>query len=175
MLEVMRTLYERSGKQEENKYITPRVANELYKEKAISKLVGLDKLKDKDLIILSNALKKTFAEVMNYRNDINYLIDKYVELDVYTNDYDIRALFEVAFTTCLDEVDKKGFEKIYLIRDIVQNSECKLEIRFRDWVYSFGNEHKEKLWYDERHITFLKMIDEINYLLYQRKEKNKVG
>ena len=84
-------------------------------------------------------------------------------------------MFEVAFTTCLDEVGKKGFEKIYLIRDIVQNSECKLEIRFRDWVYSFGNEHKEKLWYDERHITFLKMIDEINYLLYQRKEKNKVG
>lgn len=163
----VRTIEERSGIFEEKKEVTPRLVNELYKENYSAKLVGLEKLKDNELKLFRELIKKFFAEVMDYRNDLKSLEERYIEMNIFANDINTRTLFDIHF---LNPLNRK-VEKLYLVRDIIQNGNLRLEMRLRSWVFSFGNENKEKLWIDERHITFLKIIDEINFLLYKRNGK----
>ena len=53
-------------------------------------------------------------------------------------------------------------------KDMLGNLKCKLQ----DWVYSFGFEFKEKGWFDERYITFVKLIDIVNIEILNRKFDN---
>ncbi len=108
---------------------------------------------------------------MDYKNDINTIMEKSISLECYSYEFNLDELFKLHFITYLNQDKKTSREKLYFVRDISQDERCVIHLRFREWVYSFGNENKEKLWYDERPITFLKVIDEINYLLYQRNGK----
>lgn len=172
-----RTLYDRgehikrSILDDESVDIKPRIANELFKENYSAKIVGLENFKDEELVKLREVFKKTFAEVMDYKNDINTIMEKSISLECYSYEFNLDELFKLHFITYLNQDKKTSREKLYFVRDISQDERCVIHLRFRKWVYSFGNENKEKLWYDERPITFLKVIDEINYLLYQRNGK----
>ena len=149
----------------DEKYNDPRAIVEVFKGYYSSKIEGLDDFNDRQLITLRDKVfKATFQKIIDYRTDLEKLEDTYISLGGTEGDFNIKTLFNLHF------IEPKFNSKIYLIRDIITNEQNRLAIRLKKWLFSYGNINKEKLWFDERPITFLKIIDEINYTLYKRKK-----
>ena len=94
--------------------------------------------------------------------------------NIKVDNYDMEKFYNLTISYQAGKnVDWSGREKrnVFYIpifkemwKDMLGNLKCKLQ----DWVYSFGFEFEEKGWFDERYITFVKLMDVVNIEIKKR-------
>ena len=94
--------------------------------------------------------------------------------NIKVDNYDMEKFYNLTISYQAGKnVDWSGREKrnVFYIpifkeiwKDMLGNLKCKLQ----DWVYSFGFEFEERGWFDERYITFVKLIDIVNIEIKKR-------
>ncbi|WP_338982480.1 hypothetical protein LDK15_05565 [Fusobacterium nucleatum] len=94
--------------------------------------------------------------------------------NIKVDNYDMEKFYNLTISYQAGKnVDWSGREKrnVFYIpifkemwKDMLGNLKCKLQ----DWVYSFGFEFKERGWFDERYITFVKLMDVVNIEIKKR-------
>ena len=94
--------------------------------------------------------------------------------NIKVDNYDMEKFYNLTISYQAGKnVDWSGKEKrnVFYIpifkemwKDMLGNLKCKLQ----DWVYSFGFEFKERGWFDERYITFVKLMDVVNIEIKKR-------
>ena len=149
--------------------------------RALSGVIGKD---DIDIKGLENL---TIEELELFRDEILIKAHKLMEDNTMDNikectispnikvdNYDIEKFYNLTISYQAGKnVDWSGKEKrnVFYIpifkemwKDMLGNLKCKLQ----DWVYSFGFEFKERGWFDERYITFVKLMDVVNIEIKKR-------
>ena len=149
--------------------------------RALSGVIGKD---DIDIKGLENL---TIEELELFRDEILIKAHKLMEDNTMDNikectispnikvdNYDMEKFYNLTISYQAGKnVDWSGREKrnVFYIpifkemwKDMLGNLKCKLQ----DWVYSFGFEFEEKGWFDERYITFVKLIDIVNIEIKKR-------
>lgn len=149
--------------------------------RALSGVIGKD---DIDIKGLENL---TIEELELFRDEILIKAHKLMEDNTMDNikectispnikvdNYDMEKFYNLTISYQAGKnVDWSGREKrnVFYIpifkemwKDMLGNLKCKLQ----DWVYSFGFEFKEKGWFDERYITFVKLMDIVNIEIKRR-------
>ena len=94
--------------------------------------------------------------------------------NIKVDNYDMEKFYNLTISYQAGKnVDWSGKEKrnVFYIpifkemwKDMLGNLKCKLQ----DWVYSFGFEFEERGWFDERYITFVKLMDVVNIEIKKR-------
>lgn len=149
--------------------------------RALSGVIGKD---DIDIKGLENL---TIEELELFRDEILIKAHKLMEDNTMDNikectispnikvdNYDMEKFYNLTISYQAGKnVDWSGREKrnVFYIpifkemwKDMLGNLKCKLQ----DWVYSFGFEFEEKGWFDERYITFVKLMDIVNIEIKRR-------
>lgn len=149
--------------------------------RALSGVIGKD---DIDIKGLENL---TIEELELFRDEILIKAHKLMEDNTMDNikectispnikvdNYDMEKFYNLTISYQAGKnVDWSGREKrnVFYIpifkemwKDMLGNLKCKLQ----DWVYSFGFEFEERGWFDERYITFVKLIDIVNIEIKKR-------
>lgn len=149
--------------------------------RALSGVIGKD---DIDIKGLENL---TIEELELFRDEILIKAHKLMEDNTMDNikectispnikvdNYDMEKFYNLTISYQAGKnVDWSGREKrnVFYIpifkemwKDMLGNLKCKLQ----DWVYSFGFEFEEKGWFDERYITFVKLMDVVNIEIKKR-------
>ena len=149
--------------------------------RALSGVIGKD---DIDIKGLENL---TIEELELFRDEILIKAHKLMEDNTMDNikectispnikvdNYDMEKFYNLTISYQAGKnVDWSGKEKrnVFYIpifkemwKDMLGNLKCKLQ----DWVYSFGFEFEEKGWFDERYITFVKLMDVVNIEIKKR-------
>lgn len=149
--------------------------------RALSGVIGKD---DIDIKGLENL---TIEELELFRDEILIKAHKLMEDNTMDNikectispnikvdNYDMEKFYNLTISYQAGKnVDWSGKEKrnVFYIpifkemwKDMLGNLKCKLQ----DWVYSFGFEFKERGWFDERYITFVKLMDVVNIEIKKR-------
>lgn len=149
--------------------------------RALSGVIGKD---DIDIKGLENL---TIEELELFRDEILIKAHKLMEDNTMDNikectispnikvdNYDMEKFYNLTISYQAGKnVDWSGREKrnVFYIpifkemwKDMLGNLKCKLQ----DWVYSFGFEFEEKGWFDERYVTFVKLIDIVNIEIKKR-------
>ena len=149
--------------------------------RALSGVIGKD---DIDIKGLENL---TIEELELFRDEILIKAHKLMEDNTMDNikectispnikvdNYDMEKFYNLTISYQAGKnVDWSGREKrnVFYIpifkemwKDMLGNLKCKLQ----DWVYSFGFEFKERGWFDERYITFVKLMDIVNIEIKRR-------
>lgn len=149
--------------------------------RALSGVIGKD---DIDIKGLENL---TIEELELFRDEILIKAHKLMEDNTMDNikectispnikvdNYDMEKFYNLTISYQAGKnVDWSGKEKrnVFYIpifkemwKDMLGNLKCKLQ----DWVYSFGFEFEEKGWFDERYITFVKLMDIVNIEIKKR-------
>lgn len=149
--------------------------------RALSGVIGKD---DIDIKGLENL---TIEELELFRDEILIKAHKLMEDNTMDNikectispnikvdNYDMEKFYNLTISYQAGKnVDWSGREKrnVFYIpifkemwKDMLGNLKCKLQ----DWVYSFGFEFEERGWFDERYITFVKLMDVVNIEIKKR-------
>lgn len=149
--------------------------------RALSGVIGKD---DIDIKGLENL---TIEELELFRDEILIKAHKLMEDNTMDNikectispnikvdNYDMEKFYNLTISYQAGKnVDWSGREKrnVFYIpifkemwKDMLGNLKCKLQ----DWVYSFGFEFEERGWFDERYITFVKLMDIVNIEIKRR-------
>ena len=149
--------------------------------RALSGVIG------KDYIDIKGLENLTIEELELFRDEIlikahrlmeDNTMDNIKECTISPNikvdNYDMEKFYNLTISYQAGKnVDWSGKEKrnVFYIpifkemwKDMLGNLKCKLQ----DWVYSFGFEFEEKGWFDERYITFVKLMDIVNIEIKKR-------
>ena len=149
--------------------------------RALSGVIGKDDIDIKglkDLTIEELELFRDEILIKAHRlmedNTMDNIKECTISPNIKVDNYDMEKFYNLTISYQAGKnVDWSGREKrnVFYIpifkemwKDMLGNLKCKLQ----DWVYSFGFEFEEKGWFDERYITFVKLIDIVNIEIKKR-------
>ena len=149
--------------------------------RALSGVIGKDDIDIKGLENLTIEELELFRDEILIKahrlmedNTMDNIKECTVSPNIKVDNYDMEKFYNLTISYQAGKnVDWSGREKrnVFYIpifkemwKDMLGNLKCKLQ----DWVYSFGFEFEEKGWFDERYITFVKLIDIVNIEIKKR-------
>lgn len=149
--------------------------------RALSGVIGKDDIDIKGLENLTIEELELFRDeilIKAYRlmedNTMDNIKECTISPNIKVDNYDMEKFYNLTISYQAGKnVDWSGREKrnVFYIpifkemwKDMLGNLKCKLQ----DWVYSFGFEFEEKGWFDERYITFVKLMDVVNIEIKKR-------
>ena len=149
--------------------------------RALSGVIGKDDIDIKglkDLTIEELELFRDEILIKAHRlmedNTMDNIKECTISPNIKVDNYDMEKFYNLTISYQAGKnVDWSGREKrnVFYIpifkemwKDMLGNLKCKLQ----DWVYSFGFEFEERGWFDERYITFVKLIDIVNIEIKKR-------
>lgn len=149
--------------------------------RALSGVIGKDDIDIKGLENLTIEELELFRDeilIKAYRlmedNTMDNIKECTISPNIKVDNYDMEKFYNLTISYQAGKnVDWSGREKrnVFYIpifkemwKDMLGNLKCKLQ----DWVYSFGFEFKERGWFDERYITFVKLMDVVNIEIKKR-------
>ena len=149
--------------------------------RALSGVIGKDDIDIKGLENLTIEELELFRDEILIKahrlmedNTMDNIKECTISPNIKVDNYDMEKFYNLTISYQAGKnVDWSGKEKrnVFYIpifkemwKDMLGNLKCKLQ----DWVYSFGFEFEEKGWFDERYITFVKLIDIVNIEIKKR-------
>ena len=149
--------------------------------RALSGVIGKDDIDIKGLENLTIEELELFRDEILIKahrlmedNTMDNIKECTISPNIKVDNYDMEKFYNLTISYQAGKnVDWSGKEKrnVFYIpifkemwKDMLGNLKCKLQ----DWVYSFGFEFKEKGWFDERYITFVKLMDVVNIEIKKR-------
>ena len=149
--------------------------------RALSGVIGKDDIDIKGLENLTIEELELFRDEILIKahrlmedNTMDNIKECTISPNIKVDNYDMEKFYNLTISYQAGKnVDWSGREKrnVFYIpifkemwKDMLGNLKCKLQ----DWVYSFGFEFEEKGWFDERYITFVKLIDIVNIEIKKR-------
>lgn len=149
--------------------------------RALSGVIGKDDIDIKGLENLTIEELELFRDEILIKahrlmedNTMDNIKECTISPNIKVDNYDIEKFYNLTISYQAGKnVDWSGREKrnVFYIpifkemwKDMLGNLKCKLQ----DWVYSFGFEFEERGWFDERYITFVKLIDIVNIEIKKR-------
>ena len=149
--------------------------------RALSGVIGKDDIDIKGLENLTIEELELFRDEILIKahrlmedNTMDNIKECTISPNIKVDNYDIEKFYNLTISYQAGKnVDWSGKEKrnVFYIpifkemwKDMLGNLKCKLQ----DWVYSFGFEFEEKGWFDERYITFVKLMDVVNIEIKKR-------
>ena len=149
--------------------------------RALSGVIGKDDIDIKGLENLTIEELELFRDEILIKahrlmedNTMDNIKECTISPNIKVDNYDMEKFYNLTISYQAGKnVDWSGREKrnVFYIpifkemwKDMLGNLKCKLQ----DWVYSFGFEFKEKGWFDERYITFVKLMDVVNIEIKKR-------
>lgn len=149
--------------------------------RALSGVIGKDDIDIKGLENLTIEELELFRDEILIKahrlmedNTMDNIKECTISPNIKVDNYDMEKFYNLTISYQAGKnVDWSGREKrnVFYIpifkemwKDMLGNLKCKLQ----DWVYSFGFEFEERGWFDERYITFVKLIDIVNIEIKKR-------
>ena len=149
--------------------------------RALSGVIGKDDIDIKGLENLTIEELELFRDEILIKahrlmedNTMDNIKECTISPNIKVDNYDMEKFYNLTISYQAGKnVDWSGKEKrnVFYIpifkemwKDMLGNLKCKLQ----DWVYSFGFEFEEKGWFDERYITFVKLMDVVNIEIKKR-------
>ena len=149
--------------------------------RALSGVIGKDDIDIKGLENLTIEELELFRDEILIKahrlmedNTMDNIKECTISPNIKVDNYDMEKFYNLTISYQAGKnVDWSGKEKrnVFYIpifkemwKDMLGNLKCKLQ----DWVYSFGFEFEEKGWFDERYITFVKLMDIVNIEIKRR-------
>ena len=149
--------------------------------RALSGVIGKDDIDIKGLENLTIEELELFRDEILIKahrlmedNTMDNIKECTISPNIKVDNYDMEKFYNLTISYQAGKnVDWSGREKrnVFYIpifkemwKDMLGNLKCKLQ----DWVYSFGFEFEEKGWFDERYITFVKLMDIVNIEIKKR-------
>lgn len=149
--------------------------------RALSGVIGKDDINIKGLENLTIEELELFRDEILIKahrlmedNTMDNIKECTISPNIKVDNYDMEKFYNLTISYQAGKnVDWSGREKrnVFYIpifkemwKDMLGNLKCKLQ----DWVYSFGFEFEEKGWFDERYITFVKLMDVVNIEIKKR-------
>lgn len=149
--------------------------------RALSGVIGKDDIDIKGLENLTIEELELFRDEILIKahrlmedNTMDNIKECTISPNIKVDNYDMEKFYNLTISYQAGKnVDWSGKEKrnVFYIpifkemwKDMLGNLKCKLQ----DWVYSFGFEFKERGWFDERYITFVKLMDIVNIEIKKR-------
>ena len=149
--------------------------------RALSGVIGKDDIDIKGLENLTIEELELFRDEILIKahrlmedNTMDNIKECTISPNIKVDNYDMEKFYNLTISYQAGKnVDWSGREKrnVFYIpifkemwKDMLGNLKCKLQ----DWVYSFGFEFEEKGWFDERYITFVKLMDIVNIEIKRR-------
>ena len=149
--------------------------------RALSGVIGKDDIDIKGLENLTIEELELFRDEILIKahrlmedNTMDNIKECTISPNIKVDNYDMEKFYNLTISYQAGKnVDWSGKEKrnVFYIpifkemwKDMLGNLKCKLQ----DWVYSFGFEFKERGWFDERYITFVKLMDVVNIEIKKR-------
>ena len=149
--------------------------------RALSGVIGKDDIDIKGLENLTIEELELFRDEILIKahrlmedNTMDNIKECTISPNIKVDNYDMEKFYNLTISyQAGNNFDWSGREKenVFYIpifkemwKDMLGNLKCKLQ----DWVYSFGFEFEEKGWFDERYITFVKLIDIVNIEIKKR-------
>ena len=149
--------------------------------RALSGVIGKDDIDIKGLENLTIEELELFRDEILIKahrlmedNTMDNIKECTISPNIKVDNYDMEKFYNLTISYQAGKnVDWSGKEKrnVFYIpifkemwKDMLGNLKCKLQ----DWVYSFGFEFEERGWFDERYITFVKLIDIVNIEIKKR-------
>ncbi|EGN63323.1 hypothetical protein HMPREF0401_00684 [Fusobacterium animalis 11_3_2] len=149
--------------------------------RALSGVIGKDDIDIKGLENLTIEELELFRDEILIKahrlmedNTMDNIKECTISPNIKVDNYDMEKFYNLTISYQAGKnVDWSGREKrnVFYIpifkemwKDMLGNLKCKLQ----DWVYSFGFEFKERGWFDERYITFVKLMDIVNIEIKRR-------
>jgi len=149
--------------------------------RALSGVIGKDDIDIKGLENLTIEELELFRDEILIKahrlmedNTMDNIKECTISPNIKVDNYDMEKFYNLTISYQAGKnVDWSGKEKrnVFYIpifkemwKDMLGNLKCKLQ----DWVYSFGFEFEEKGWFDERYITFVKLMDIVNIEIKKR-------
>lgn len=149
--------------------------------RALSGVIGKDDIDIKGLENLTIEELELFRDEILIKahrlmedNTMDNIKECTISPNIKVDNYDMEKFYNLTISYQAGKnVDWSGREKrnVFYIpifkemwKDMLGNLKCKLQ----DWVYSFGFEFEEKGWFDERYITFVKLMDVVNIEIKKR-------
>ena len=149
--------------------------------RALSGVIGKDDIDIKGLENLTTEELELFRDEILIKahrlmedNTMDNIKECTISPNIKVDNYDMEKFYNLTISYQAGKnVDWSGREKrnVFYIpifkemwKDMLGNLKCKLQ----DWVYSFGFEFEEKGWFDERYITFVKLMDIVNIEIKKR-------
>ena len=149
--------------------------------RALSGVIGKDDIDIKGLENLTIEELELFRDEILIKahrlmedNTMDNIKECTISPNIKVDNYDMEKFYNLTISYQAGKnVDWSGREKrnVFYIpifkemwKDMLGNLKCKLQ----DWVYSFGFEFEEKSWFDERYITFVKLMDIVNIEIKRR-------
>lgn len=149
--------------------------------RALSGVIGKDDIDIKGLENLTIEELELFRDEILIKahrlmedNTMDNIKECTISPNIKVDNYDMEKFYNLTISYQAGKnVDWSGREKrnVFYIpifkemwKDMLGNLKCKLQ----DWVYSFGFEFEERGWFDERYITFVKLMDIVNIEIKKR-------
>ena len=149
--------------------------------RALSGVIGKDDIDIKGLENLTIEELELFRDEILIKahrlmedNTMDNIKECTISPNIKVDNYDMEKFYNLTISYQAGKnVDWSGREKrnVFYIpifkemwKDMLGNLKCKLQ----DWVYSFGFEFEERGWFDERYITFVKLMDVVNIEIKKR-------
>ena len=149
--------------------------------RALSGVIGKDDIDIKGLENLTIEELELFRDEILIKahrlmedNTMDNIKECTISPNIKVDNYDMEKFYNLTISYQAGKnVDWSGKEKrnVFYIpifkemwKDMLGNLKCKLQ----DWVYSFGFEFEERGWFDERYITFVKLMDVVNIEIKKR-------
>lgn len=149
--------------------------------RALSGVIGKDDIDIKGLENLTIEELELFRDEILIKahrlmedNTMDNIKECTISPNIKVDNYDMEKFYNLTISYQAGKnVDWSGREKrnVFYIpifkemwKDMLGNLKCKLQ----DWVYSFGFEFEERGWFDERYITFVKLMDIVNIEIKRR-------